>query len=90
MKKIEDIQVTFIWGGKEATAFADVIYKTHRVDIGPQGHREHYMADVPYDMDISRVEVMIDGKEIKDEENLTEFATQLLLEEADYQLCEMV
>jgi hypothetical protein len=47
------------------------------------------MADVPYDMDISKVEVMIDGKEIKDDENLKEFATQLLLEEADYQLCEM-
>lgn len=90
MKKLEDITVTFIWGGKEATAFADVIYKTHRVDIGPQGHRESYMADVPYDMDLSRIEVMIDGKQIKDDENLKEFATQLLLEEADYQLCEMV
>ena len=89
MKKLEDITVTFIWGGKEATAFADVIYKTHRVDIGPQGHREHYMADVPYDMDLAKIEVLIDGQEVKDDENLTEFATQLLLEEADYQLCEM-
>jgi hypothetical protein len=89
MKKIQDITVTFIWGGKEATAFADVIYKTHRIDIGPQGHREHYMADVPYDMDLVNLEVLIDGNKIKDDDNLREFASQLLLEEADYQLCEM-
>ena len=89
MKKLEDITVTFIWSGKEATAFADVVYKTHRVDIGPQVHREHYMADVPYDMDLARIEVLIDGQQVKDDENLTEFAMQLLLEEADYQLCEM-
>jgi hypothetical protein len=90
MKKIEDIKVTFIWGGREVTAWGDCDYKTHRIDIGPQGYREHVMADVPYDMSISRITVCHGDADIANPEpELLEFAEQLLMEEADEQLCEM-
>jgi len=89
MKKLEDIQVTFIWGGRAVTAFADVDYKTHKIDIGPEGYREHVFADVPYDMSLSRVSVCHGDKDIENPEaDLMEFAEQLLLEEADDILCE--
>jgi hypothetical protein len=89
MKKLEDIKVTFIWGGREVTAWGDCDYQTHKVDIGPQGHREHYFADVPYDMSISRLKVAHGDQDIANPEpELLEFAEQLLMEEADEQLCE--
>jgi peptide methionine sulfoxide reductase MsrB len=89
MKKLEDISVTFIWGGKQITAYADVNYKTHRVDLGPEGHRENVFCDVPYDMSLSRVCIYDADKQIEDaEEDLAEFAEQLLMEEADEILCE--
>jgi peptide methionine sulfoxide reductase MsrB len=91
MKKLEDISVTFIWGGKQITAYADVNYKTHRVDVGPEGHRENVFCDVPYDMSLSRVCIYDADKQIEDaEEDLAEFAEQLLMEEADEILCEKV
>lgn len=91
MKKLEDLRVTFIWGGMEVTAFADVEYKTHKVDLGPQGYREHVMCDVPYEMSVSGLEVCHGDRDIDDPEpELLEFAEQLLLEEADEQLCENV
>ena len=90
MKKLEDIQVTFIWGGRAVTAFADVDYKTHKIDIGPEGYREHVMADVPYDMSLSRLSVCHGDQDIKEpESDLLEFAEQLLMEEADERLCEV-
>ncbi len=89
MKKLEDIKVTFIWGGREVTAWGDCDYQTHRIDIGPEGHREHVMADVPYDMSISRLKVAHGDQDIASPEpELLEFAEQLLIEEADEQLCE--
>jgi hypothetical protein len=89
MKKLEDISVTFIWGGKQIIAYADVNYKTHRVDLGPEGHRENVFCDVPYDMSLSRVCIYDADKQIEDaEEDLAEFAEQLLMEEADEILCE--
>jgi hypothetical protein len=89
MKKLEDISVTFIWGGKQITAYADVNYKTHRVDLGPEGHRENVFCDVPYDMSLSQVCIYDADKQIEDaEEDLAEFAEQLLMEEADEILCE--
>jgi hypothetical protein len=89
MKKLEDISVTFIWGGKQIIAYADVNYKTHRVDLGPEGHRENVFCDVPYDMSLSRVSVCHGDQELIDaEEDLAEFAEQLLMEEADEILCE--
>jgi peptide methionine sulfoxide reductase MsrB len=89
MKKLEDISVTFIWGGKQIIAYADVNYKTHRVDLGPEGHRENVFCDVPYDMNLSRVCIYDADKQIEDaEEDLAEFAEQLLMEEADEILCE--
>lgn len=90
MRKLEDISVTFIWGGKAVTAFADVDYKTHKIDIGPEGYREHVMADVPYDMSLSRLSVCHGDQDIKEPEaDLLEFAEQLLMEEADERLCEV-
>jgi len=90
MKKLEDIRVSFIWGGREVTAWGDCDYETHRIDIGPQGHWEHYIADVPYEMSISRLSVCHDGnRDIENPEpELLEFAEQLLIEEANEQLCE--
>lgn len=90
MKKLEDIKVTFIWGGREVTAWGDCDYQTHKIDIGPEGYREHVMADVPYDMAISRLSVCHGDADITNPEpELIEFAEQLLMEEADEQLCEM-
>jgi hypothetical protein len=49
------------------------------------------MADVPYDMSISRITVCHGDKDIENPEKIMlEFAEQLLLEEADAQLCEVV
>ncbi|NDD81908.1 MAG: hypothetical protein EBZ53_05000 [Verrucomicrobia bacterium] len=89
MKKLEDIKVTFIWGGREVTAWGDCDYQTHKIDIGPEGYREHVMADVPYDMSISRLQLTYgDAYVTNPEPELLEFAEQLLIEEADEQLCE--
>lgn len=89
MKKLEDIRVTFIWGGREVTAWGDCDYQTHKIDIGPEGYREHVMADVPYDMSISRLKLTYgDAYVTNPEPELLEFAEQLLIEEADEQLCE--
>jgi hypothetical protein len=90
MKKLEDIRVSFIWGGREVTAWGDCEYLTHKIDIGPQGRWEKYIADVPYEMYISRLSVCYDGnKDIENPEpELLEFAEQLLMEEANEQLCE--
>ena len=47
------------------------------------------MADVPYDMSLSRVSVCHGDKDIETPEpELLEFAEQLLMEEADERLCE--
>jgi hypothetical protein len=90
MKKLEDIKVTFIWGGREVTAWGDCDYQTHKIDIGPEGYREHVIADVPYDMSISRITVCHGDMDIENPEpELLEFAEQLLMEEADEQLCEV-
>lgn len=89
MKKLEDISVTFIWGGRAVTAFADVEYKTHKVDLGPQGYREHVMCEVPYEMNVVRLAVCHGDRDIDaPEPELLEFAEQLLMEEADERLCE--
>jgi len=91
MKKLEDVSTTFIWGGREVTAWGDCDYQVHKVDLGPEGHREHCFAHVPYDMSISRISVCHGDKEIENPEKIMlEFAEQLLLEEADAQLCEVV
>jgi hypothetical protein len=48
------------------------------------------MADVPYDMSISRITVCHGDADIANPEpELLEFAEQLLMEEADEQLCEV-
>ena len=87
MKKLEDISVTFIWGGKAVTAFADVEYKTHKVDLGPVYMKEHFMSDVPYEMEVKRLELVYGNDPVPDpEEDMKEFAEQLLLEEADERL----
>jgi hypothetical protein len=87
MKKLEDIQVTFIWGGRAVTAFADVDYKTHKIDIGPMMHKEHVFTDAPYDMEVKRLELVYGNDPVPNpEEDMVEFAEQLLLEEADERL----
>jgi hypothetical protein len=91
MKKLEDISVSFIWEGREVTAWGDCEYETHKVDVGPWGYREHVMAEVPYELFISKCNLAHGDKDITEpEEDLLEFAKELLMEEANEQLCQEV
>jgi len=89
MKKLEDVEVRFIWDGQEATVFGDAVYQTEKVDLGPEGHREHVWCDCPCDMQIERMEILLGGnKVIEPEQDLVTFAEELLMEEADEILME--
>ena len=84
MKKLEDISTTFVWDGREVTAWGDCDYDTHKVDLGPEGHRKHCFVHVPCDMSISRLQVAHGDKDIENpDKNLLQLAERLLLEEAD-------
>lgn len=89
MKKLEDVEVKFIWDGKEAAAFADIAYQTEKIDVGPEGHREHVWRYCPCEMIAERMEILVDGNKIDNpSEELATLAEELLIEEADEILME--
>ena len=89
MKRMEDVEVRFIWNGRETTAFGDAVYQTEKVDIGPEGPREHVWCDCPCEMQIEKLEILVDGNRVEQpEQDLVTFAEELLMEEADEILME--
>ena len=79
----------FIWDGKEASALADVAYRTERIDIGPMDHREHVWCDCPCEMQVERLDILLNGNKVTEpEQDLVTFAEELLMEEADEILME--
>ena len=45
--KFKELECEFDYQGASYAACADVDVLTEERDIGPQGHREHYLAQVP-------------------------------------------
>jgi hypothetical protein len=89
MKKLESVEVRFIWSGREASALGDVSYQTEKVDLGPMGHREHVWCDCPCEMQVEKLDILLDGNKVTEpEQDLVTFAEELLMEEADEILME--
>ena len=55
--KFKELECEFDYQGASYAACADVDVLTEEKDIGPQGHHEHYLAQVPVEASVDDLQI---------------------------------